>query len=160
MVDVMEKPIQDVESEMDILKIMEKIPHRPPFLLVDRITEHVYGQWARGYKNITINEPFFDGHFPGRPIMPGVLIVEAIAQMGSIVASTLPQAQGKIALFGGMDKVRFRKQVVPGDKLELYTELTKLRSSLGKAIGHASVNGEVVAEAEFTFYFVPHTAQE
>lgn len=136
---------------LDINKIMEIIPHRYPFLLVDKIIEIEPGKKAVGIKNVTINEPFFQGHFPGHPVMPGVLIIEAMAQVGAVSALSLPDFAGKLALFAGIDKARFRRQVVPGDMLRIEVEMTRLRSSIGKAKGVAMVGGEVAAEAELMF---------
>src|SRR5690554_645731 len=112
---------------LDINEIMERIPHRYPFLLVDRVTELIPGKSAKGYKNVTINEPFFQGHFPGRPIMPGVLILEALAQLGAVILLGSEENKGRLALFTGIDKVRFRRQVVPGDQLQLEAELIRMR---------------------------------
>lgn len=131
--------------------IQEIIPHRYPFLLVDRIIELEEGKKAVGIKNVTINEPFFQGHFPDYPVMPGVLIIEAMAQVGAVAVLKLPEYAGKIAFFAGLDKVRFRKQVVPGDQLKLVVELTKIRGPVGKGSGRAYVGNEIAAEGELTF---------
>jgi 3-hydroxyacyl-[acyl-carrier-protein] dehydratase len=133
---------------LDIMQIMELIPHRYPFLLVDRITECVPGKYAKGYKNITFNEDLFNGHFPGNPIFPGVLMVEALAQISAGAVMTMPEFKGKLALFAGIDNVRFKKIVRPGDKLELHSEILKLRGSLVKTKCTAIVDGEIVVEAE------------
>ncbi|HZK24280.1 MAG TPA: 3-hydroxyacyl-ACP dehydratase FabZ [Oscillospiraceae bacterium] len=127
------------------------LPHRYPFLLVDRLLEVVPGERAKGIKNVTINEPFFQGHFPGYPVMPGVLVVEAIAQVGAVAILSMPEFRGKIALFAGIDKLRFKQQVVPGDVLELELEVIKLRGTIGKGKGTATVNGKVVASGELMF---------
>lgn len=127
------------------------LPHRYPFLLVDRLLEVVPGQRATGIKNVTINEPFFQGHFPGYPVMPGVLVVEAIAQVGAAAVMSLPENKGKLALFAGIDNLRFRQQVLPGDTLLLEMEVMKVRGPLGKGRGTASVGGKIVAEGEFMF---------
>jgi len=140
------KPIQ-----MDVMKIMELIPHRYPFLLVDRIEECVPGKYVKGYKNVTVNEDFFNGHFPNNPIMPGVLMVEALAQLSSGILMTLPEYKGKLALFAGIDGVRFKRIVRPGDRLDLYSESVKLKGPICKAKCRASVNGETVTEAELMF---------
>lgn len=132
-------------------QIMEIIPHRPPFLLVDRILEIEEGVRAVGIKQVTINEPFFGGHFPGHPIMPGVLIVEALAQVGAVAVLSQPQHHGKIAYFARIDGVRFRKPVTPGDSLHLEVTLDKMRGPVGKGKGVATVDGVVMAEGEFTF---------
>ncbi len=140
---------------LNVLDIMAQIPHRYPFLLVDRVTDHVVGKHISGYKNVTSNEPFFQGHFPNNPIMPGVLIVEAMAQLGAILLAHMPEGQGKLTLFAGIDGVRFRRPVLPGDKLELYAELRKLRGPIGKAYGRAFVDGELACDGEIMFSLVP-----
>lgn len=127
------------------------LPHRYPFLLVDRLLEVVPGQRATGVKNVTINEPFFQGHFPGYPVMPGVLVVEAIAQVGAAAVMSLPENKDKLALFAGIDNLRFRQQVLPGDTLLLEMVVIKMRGPLGKGRGTASVGGKIVAEGEFMF---------
>jgi 3-hydroxyacyl-[acyl-carrier-protein] dehydratase len=135
---------------MEINEIMSILPHAYPFLLVDRIIEVESGKRIVGLKNVTFNEPFFPGHFPGRPIMPGVLIVEAMAQTaGILVFSSLPREQFKTPVyFLGIDNVRFRKPVIPGDQLRLELEITKHRQSIWGFKGKASVEGNLVAEAE------------
>ncbi len=132
-------------------QIMEIIPHRPPFLLVDRILEIEEGGRAVGIKQVTMNEPVFGGHFPGHPIMPGVLIIEALAQVGAVALLSQPQHRGKIAYFARIDGARFRKPVTPGDSLRLEVTLDKMRGPVGKGKGVANVDGVVVAEGEFTF---------
>lgn len=136
---------------MGIKEIKEILPHRYPFLLVDRITEMEEGKLVKGYKNITFNESFFRGHFPQEPVMPGVLILEAIAQVGAVAILTKEEFKGKIPLFAGADKVRFRQKVVPGDKLELRCEIIKLRGPVGIGKGIATVDGKKVCEAEIMF---------
>jgi 3-hydroxyacyl-[acyl-carrier-protein] dehydratase len=136
---------------LDINEIMNRIPHRYPFLLVDRITELVPGKSAKGYKNVTINEPFFQGHFPGHPVMPGVLILEALAQLGAAVVLGTEEHKDKLALFAGIDGVRFRRQVLPGDQLMLEAEVIRMKSVMGKASVKATVDGEVAAEGEILF---------
>lgn len=130
------------------------LPHRYPFLLVDRIEEVEKGKKAIGIKNVTINEPFFQGHFPGEPIMPGVLIVEAMAQVGAVAILSLEENMGKLAVFAGIDKVRFRKQVVPGDVLHMEVELTALKRGIGKATAKAEVDGKIVCQGELMFAMV------
>ena len=137
--------------ELDINQIMEILPHRPPFLLVDKITACEPGQWAEGIKNVTMNEPYFVGHFPGKPIMPGVLILEALAQTGAVAILSVPENRGKIAFFGGIKNARFKRQVVPGDVLELSCELTAQRGSVGFGKAVAKVDGKIAAQAELTF---------
>ena len=137
--------------ELNIDQIMEILPYRPPFLLVDRITSCEPGQQATGIKCVTMNEPFFQGHFPGHPVMPGVLILEALAQTGAVAALSLPENKGKLALFGGVKNARFKRPVVPGDVLELSCELTAWRSGVGFGKGVARVDGKVAAQAELTF---------
>lgn len=136
---------------MDINEIREILPHRYPFLLVDRVTEMVDGKSIKGYKNVSMNEEFFQGHFPQKPIMPGVLILEALAQLGAVAILSRDEFNGKIAMFAGADKVRWRKQVVPGDRLDLSCEIIKLRGPIGKGKVEASVDGEKVCEAEIMF---------
>ena len=136
---------------LDINEIMKILPHRYPFLLVDRIEEMEVGKRVVGYKNVTINEPFFQGHFPGFPVMPGVLIIEAMAQVGAAAILSLPEYAGKIALFAGIDKARFRRQVVPGDRLKIVVEVTNLRKTIGKSIAVAYVDENVAVEAELMF---------
>lgn len=136
---------------MDINEIMKRIPHRYPFLLIDRILEIELGKKGVGLKNVTMSEPFFQGHFPGTPIMPGVLIVEAMAQLGAVIVLSMPENQGKLAFFAGIDGLRFRRQVIPGDQLRLEVEITKMRGSLGKGIGRALVEGEIAAEGTIMF---------
>ena len=130
------------------VEIQEILPHRYPFLLVDRITEIEPGKRAVGIKNVTANEPFFQGHFPGNPIMPGVLIVEALAQVAGVAALSLPENKGKLGLFAGIEGMRFKRQVVPGDSLTLEAEFTAMKMGIGKAQVRASVSGEPAAEGE------------
>ncbi len=139
---------------MQVNEIMKRIPHRYPFLLMDRVLELELGKRGVGIKNVTVNEPFFQGHFPGTPIMPGVLMIEAMAQLGAVVVLGMPENQGKLALFAGIDNVRFRRQVVPGDQLRLEVEITRLRGPLGKGKGKALVEGEVAAEGDIMFALV------
>ena len=135
---------------IDINKILNILPHRYPFVLVDRILEIDPGKRIVGLKNITINEPYFQGHFPGSPILPGVLIVEAMAQTWGICVFALhpEEAENKNLFFSGIDRVRFRRPVIPGDQMRMEMELIKHRGSLWKFKGKATVNGDLVAEAE------------
>jgi 3-hydroxyacyl-[acyl-carrier-protein] dehydratase len=132
-------------------EIQKIIPHRYPFLLVDRIIELEPMKRAVGLKNVTITEPFFQGHFPGQPVMPGVLILEAMAQVGAVAALYPPENRGKVALFASIDRVKFRKPVVPGDQLQMVAELIKVRGGMGKLWCEAFVDGQVVAEGELMF---------
>jgi 3-hydroxyacyl-[acyl-carrier-protein] dehydratase len=136
---------------LDIDGIKAIIPHRYPFLLIDRIEEHEPGKRAVGIKNVTANEPFFQGHFPDFPVMPGVLIVEALAQVGAVALLSVPENRGKIALFAGIDGVRFKRQVRPGDTLRLEIEITKSRGPIGFGSATASVDGELAASGELMF---------
>ena len=144
-----------MESNYDILGIMEMLAHRYPFLLIDRIIEVVPGDKVTALKNVTINEPFFQGHFPGKPIMPGVLIIEAMAQAGGILAfltGTVEQ-RNRLIYFMGMDKVRFRKPVLPGDQIIFEAKMIKFRSRAAKMSGTATVDNQLVAEAELMASF-------
>jgi 3-hydroxyacyl-[acyl-carrier-protein] dehydratase len=137
-------------KQYDIREIMSYLPHRYPFLLVDRILKLVPGKSVVALKNVTFNEPFFQGHFPGVPIMPGVLILEALAQAGGVLAyvSPIENIEGSLVYFTGIDKARFRKPVVPGDQLILEAKIIKVRSRIVKLSGVAKVNDEKVAEAD------------
>ncbi|GAB1530823.1 MULTISPECIES: 3-hydroxyacyl-ACP dehydratase FabZ [Brevibacillus] len=141
----------EIKAPLDIMQIQEIIPHRYPFLLIDKIEELELGKRAVGIKNVTVNEPFFQGHFPGYPVMPGVLIVEALAQVGAVAMLSMEEHQGKIGLFAGIDEFRFKDQVKPGDTLVLEVELTRVRGTVGKGHGRALVNGKVVAEGGLMF---------
>jgi 3-hydroxyacyl-[acyl-carrier-protein] dehydratase len=140
---------------LTIQEIKEFIPHRYPFLLVDRVTEHAKGVYIEGYKNLTANEAFFEGHFPHMPVMPGVLQVEALAQIAGIMVAHMPYGIGKLGLFAGLDNVRFRRMVVPGDRLDLRVEILQFRKVLVKVKGIASVNGETSVEADMMFSLMP-----
>lgn len=137
---------------IDINRIMSLLPHRYPFLLVDRVVEYTAGESIRAYKNVTINEPFFQGHFPGAPIMPGVLILEALAQTGGILASLSLQdnLEDKLFLFTGLDNVKFRRQVIPGDRLDLECANMRMKLKLCKMEARAYVDGKLACEALIT----------
>jgi 3-hydroxyacyl-[acyl-carrier-protein] dehydratase len=139
---------------LDVEQIRGILPHRYPFLLVDRILELEPGRRAVGLKNVTINEEFFEGHFPGHAVMPGVLVLEAMAQVGGVLLLAMTGNEGKLAYFGGMDKVRFRKPVLPGDTLVTEVELLKNRGSIGKVRVTGRVDGTIAAEGEFIFALV------
>ena len=140
--------------ELNTLDIMKMLPHRYPFLLVDRIAEFETGKRIVGIKNVTINEPFFQGHFPDHPIMPGVLILEAMAQVGGVYAILAKEVgENQVPYFVGIDKAKFRKPVLPGDVLHLSLELLKMRRGIYNFNGKATVNGKVVAEAELKATF-------
>lgn len=138
----------------DIDEIMKMIPHRYPFLLIDRITECVPGKYAKGYKNLTFNEEFFQGHFPGKPIMPGVLQLEAMAQMGAGILMTQPQYQGKLVVYAGVDGARFKTMVRPGDRLDIQVDLVKVKGPIIKAHGKAFVGEKLAVEADMIFSVV------
>lgn len=143
-------------SRIDIHRILGILPHRYPLVMVDRVTEIEPAKSIRGHKCVATNEPWFQGHFPGRPIMPGVLILESLAQIGGILAYASdtssqafePRATDKLMLFLGIDKARFRRMVVPGDRLDLFVEVKQRRQSVWKFRAQASVDGEIAAEAE------------
>jgi 3-hydroxyacyl-[acyl-carrier-protein] dehydratase len=137
--------------QLDIEQIKEILPHRSPFLLIDRVTDYEEGRWAKAIKCVTINEPFFVGHFPQKSVMPGVLILEALAQTGAIALLSEPENKGKLAFFGGVKNARFRVPVVPGDVLELECTLTKRRGPIGFGEATATVNGNVACTAELSF---------
>lgn len=132
-------------------EIMEIIPHRPPFLLIDTIEELEVGVRAVGKKCVSMNEPYFQGHFPGYPVMPGVLIIESLAQVGAVAMLSLPEMKGKTAFFAGIDKAKFRKKVLPGDVLRLETSIIKVKGPIGIGKAVATVDGKKVCEAELTF---------
>lgn len=131
--------------------IKEIIPHRYPFLLVDKVIEKEEEKRIIGLKNVTINEPFFQGHFPDHPVMPGVLILEALAQVGAIAVLDMEENKGKIGFLAGVDKCRFKREVQPGDQLQLEVEILRMKGPVGKGKGIATVNGETACEAEITF---------
>jgi 3-hydroxyacyl-[acyl-carrier-protein] dehydratase len=149
------KDIFEMSTTFNIEEIQQLLPHRYPFLLVDRITEYVPGKRAVGIKNVTFNEPHFQGHFPGRSLMPGVLIVEAMAQVGGIVLTQMKGMEGGLFVFAGIDKVRFRRQVTPGDQLVLSVELLWIKQRrFGKMQGRAEVDGQLAAEGELMFSLI------
>lgn len=136
---------------MNIEEIKAILPHRYPFLLVDRIEELEEGVRAVGIKNVTANEPFFQGHFPDYAVMPGVLIVEALAQVGAVAMLMKPENRGKLGFLAGIDGFRFKQQVRPGDQLRLEVEITRLKGPIGKGFGRATVDGKLAAEGEIMF---------
>jgi 3-hydroxyacyl-[acyl-carrier-protein] dehydratase len=138
-------------EKIDIRRILSMIPHRYPILLVDQLEEIVLGESAVGLKNVTFNEPHFQGHFPGAPVMPGVLIIEAMAQTAAalVVATLGEEAEGKLVYFMTIDEARFRRPVVPGDQLKLHIQKTRARSKVWKFDGKAYVDGQLAAEAQF-----------
>ena len=138
-------------NHLDVKQIEEIIPHRHPFLLVDYIEDYVPGEYAVGYKCVTFREDFFKGHFPQQPVMPGVLIVEALAQTGAVAILSQEENKGKIAFFGGIDKCRFKRKVVPGDKLRLETKIIKQKGPVGIGEAIATVDGKVAVKEELTF---------
>lgn len=138
-------------SLMGTKEIMEIIPHRQPFLLIDTIEELETGKRAVAKKCVTYNEPFFAGHFPQEPVMPGVLIIEALAQTGAVAMLSLPENKGKIAFFGGISNAKFKNKVLPGDVLMLEVEIIKQKGPIGVGSAKATVNGKVVTQAELTF---------
>lgn len=140
--------------ELDITEIQKLIPHRYPFLLVDKIIDMEPGKRATGIKNVTINEPFFQGHFPEKPIMSGVLIVEAMAQVAAAICMGLEENKGKLGVFTGIDKCKFRRQIVPGDTIRMEVEMTALRRGIGKADAKAYVGDELACSANLTFALI------
>lgn len=140
-----------METLLTFDEIKKIIPHRYPFLLIDRIVELEDGKKCTGIKQVSGNEPFFQGHFPEYAVMPGVLIVEALAQVGAVAMLKLEENQGKLAMFTGIDKCRFKKQVTPGDTLVLEVEMTRVKGPLGKGNAKATVNGELVCSCEISF---------
>lgn len=146
--------MSEEKLSFDITEIMSMIPHRYPFLLIDKITECVPGKYSKGYKNLTINEPFFQGHFPDNPIMPGVLQTEALAQLGAGILMTQPEFKGKLVVYAGIDNCRFKTIVRPGDRLDMEVELTKVRVPIIKAHGKAYVGEKLAVEADMIFSVV------
>jgi len=137
--------------ELNSNQIQELLPHRYPFQLVDRIIDFKAGEWAEGIKCVSVNEMYFCGHFPNQHVMPGVLIIEALAQVGAVALLSMPEFQGKTAMFAGIRNARFRQPVVPGDVLEMRCEILRRRGPVGIGKGVASVNGKVGAQGELTF---------
>ena len=150
-------PVTENKTIMDIHQIMKCLPHRYPFLLVDRIVELEGDQRVVGIKNVTINEPFFPGHFPGAPVMPGVLIIEAMAQVaGVMIYRDLPDKEKKLIYFTGIESAKFRRPVLPGDQLRIEMQLLNRRSNFGKMQGRATVEGKLAAEAIVLFAIADH----
>ncbi len=151
----MDAAIKDA-SVMDINRVMEMIPHRYPFLMIDRVVDMIANASATGIKNVTINEPYFQGHFPSQPVMPGVLVIEAMAQTAAVlVVHTLgSKAEGKLVYFMSVDSARFRKPVVPGDRLHVYVTKERSRGNVWRFSGVAKVDGTVVAEATYAAMIV------
>ncbi|NQT32222.1 MAG: 3-hydroxyacyl-ACP dehydratase FabZ [Candidatus Omnitrophica bacterium] len=144
--------MSDKGKVMDIQEIMSFIPHRYPFLLIDRVIDYEKMKWVKAYKNVSFNEPYFQGHFPGKPIMPGVLIVEALAQTGGVLAMISGEGGDKMAFFMTIDNAKFKAPVVPGDRLDLKAELVKIiRGNILKLHGEATVNDKVVCKADIMF---------
>ncbi len=146
--------------ELNSNQIEQILPHRYPFALVDRIIDGEPGQWAKGIKCVTVNEPFFCGHFPGQHVMPGVLILEAMAQVGAVAVLSLPENRGKTAFFGGVKNARFKQKVIPGDVLEMECKVLKQRGLVGIGEAVAYVDGKVAAKAELTFAIGVEPAEE
>ena len=142
------------------VEIQKILPHRYPFLLIDKIVDFEEGKSITGIKNVTANEPQFTGHFPGNPIMPGVLITEALAQVGAVMLLSTPENRGKLGVFTGINNFKFRRQVVPGDTLELHADLVTYRHGMGKANVKATVGGQVAAAGEISFAVVDNVANE
>jgi len=136
---------------LDINQIMELLPHRPPFLLIDKVESFEPGVSAVAYKNVTMNEPFFVGHFPKFPIMPGVLIVEALAQTGAVSILSMDEYKGKLVFFAGINNLKFKRKVVPGDVLKLEVEIIKRKGPIGIGKAKATVDGQLCVSGELTF---------
>lgn len=147
-----------METILDNVEIQNILPHRYPFLLIDKVVEFEEGKRIVAIKNVTANEPQFTGHFPGNPIMPGVLICEALAQAGAVMLLSMPENKGKLGVFTGINNFKFRRQVVPGDALTLTAELVMYRHGMGKANVEATVDGQVAAKGEISFAVVENAA--
>lgn len=145
----------DLTLPLDAVTIQKIIPHRYPFLLVDRIVELEVGKRAVGLKSVSMGEPVFTGHFPNYPVLPGVMIVEAMAQVGAVAMLTSPEGAGKLALFAGIDNVRFKRQVKPGDTMRLEVEIGQVRRGIGVGSGTATVDGELACRGDIMFALVP-----
>ena len=153
--DIEQTSSNTLSEPLGVTDIMEVIPHRYPFLLVDKIVEYIPGKWVRAIKNVTMNEPYFQGHFPDEPIMPGVLQIEAMAQSGAwLVRKMIGSDSSKLAVLAGIDNCRFRRMVKPGDQLVLEGELTRYRDPIGKSTCKAFVDGELVASCDIIFSLV------
>lgn len=151
----METSPKEIKTTLNIQEIHQLLPHRYPFALVDRIIDYVPGEKAVGIKNVTFNEPFFPGHIPEFPLMPGVLMVEAMAQVGGIILVQMPGMAGKFFAFAGIDKVRFRRPVVPGDRLTMTVELLSLKQNrIAKMQGRGEVDGELAVKGEMLFSLI------
>lgn len=157
--EIEKRPLTGEKPVYGITEIMNLLPHRYPFLLVDRITELEPDRRIVGLKNVTVNEPFFQGHFPGMPVMPGVLIIECMAQVaGVMIYRNMPERSKKLVFFTGIERARFRRPVIPGDQLRVEMELLNRRNNFGKLRGLATVDGKLAAEAVVTFAIVERTA--
>jgi len=144
----------------DIQEILGFLPHRYPFLMIDRIIEFERQKRVVALKNVTMNEPYFQGHFPGAPIMPGVLVIEAMAQAGAVLMlSELPDRENKLAVFTGIDNAKFRKQIVPGDQLRIEVDVLSFRTRAGRMAGRATIDGKVACEATLTCMIVPRVSE-
>lgn len=150
----------DYSNGLDICQIKELLPHRYPFLLIDRVTYLEPGHKAVGYKNLTANEQFFEGHFPFKPIMPGVLMVEALAQLGCVAMLVKEEYKGSLGVFTGIDGFKFRSMVVPGDRLDLEVELVKMRGPLGRMKALGRVGDKIACEGEISFVLVKQIEKE